>query len=290
MVLFLERINRHFFHISILLGLLVLCTNKAESRHIVGGDVVYNCLGIDTLNGTINYEIIFTMYRDAAGGGADFDFDASFGVYRGRGSTWAYVRTVANQPATEIERVNNVGANPCLIIPPNIRVEKGVYRFTLTLPIGNETYMVAYQRCCRNVTINNILRPDETGAAFTVEITPRAQETCNNSPKFKNFPPIVICLGERINFDHSATDAEGDQLVYEFCAPLTSGGQDGVMGGDPNSCTGVRPDPQRCMPPVTFRSSPVTKEEASLARYRAVPMISSQSAMRFIRVAAAAPF
>jgi gliding motility-associated-like protein len=243
-------------------GLLVLlfvwlAVGFSQARHIVGGDVVYNCMGIDTISQTISYEVIFTMYRDAAGGGADFDPDASFGVYKGGRNSWTYVRTVSNRPATDIELVNNIDANPCLIIPPNIRVEKGVYRFNLTLPISNDTYLISYQRCCRNVTINNIVRPDETGAAFTVEITPFAQETCNNSPKFNKFPPIVICLGERVNFDHSATDPEGDQLVYEFCAPLTSGGQDGAMGGgDPNSCTGVRPDPQRCPPlydEVTFR-------------------------------------
>ncbi|NNF34358.1 MAG: hypothetical protein HKN68_09635, partial [Saprospiraceae bacterium] len=256
MIFNFQELNYRYLRILLIISGIIFVMGSASSRHIVGGDVVYNCMGVDTTSNTIRYEVIFTMYRDAAGGGADFDFDASFGVYKGDGNRWSYVRTIANQPATEIELVNNIDANPCLIIPPNIRVEKGVYRFTVTLPISNETYLIAYQRCCRNVTINNIVRPDETGAAFTVEISPLAQETCNNSPKFKNFPPIVICLGERVNFDHSAIDVEGDQLVYEFCAPLTSGGQDGVNGGDPSSCTGVRPDPARCRPlydEVTFR-------------------------------------
>lgn len=243
--------------ISILLSVLIV-TNNLQGRHIVGGDVTYNCLGVDTLNKTFTIEVIFTMYRDAYGGGAPFDPDADFGVFIGNDTVgWSFVRTVSNQTATGVEQVNNAASNPCLIYPPNISVEKGVYKFNLTLPLSNFSYMIGYQRCCRNVTINNIVRPDETGAAFNVIISPTAQRTCNNSPKFKNFPPIVICLGEPVDFDHSAIDEEGDQLVYEFCAPLQAGGQAGTtnVGGDPRSCVGVRPDPDRCPPPfdeVTF--------------------------------------
>ncbi len=247
----------------IIFSLLIVLVlgGQLDSRHIVGGDVVYNCLGVDTVNNVVSYEIIFTLYRDAFGGGAGFDTDASFGIFTGNGNNWSHFRSVENQSASDISVVDIVGINPCLRIPPNIRVEKGIYRFDVTLPISTQTYMIAYQRCCRNNTINNINEPDQTGAAFTAEITPLAQRTCNSSPKFTNFPPIVICLGERLNFDHSAFDSEGDQLVYEFCAPLQAGGQDGVSGGDPRSCNGVIPDPRRCPPPyseVSFRQPTFT--------------------------------
>ncbi|HMQ06729.1 MAG TPA: PKD domain-containing protein [Saprospiraceae bacterium] len=240
----------------IIIACLFLILPKSVARHIVGGDVVYNCVNLDTINNVVTFDIIFTLYRDAFGGGAGFDTDAMFGVFRGSGNNWTHFRSVENQRASNIRIVDNVAVSPCLRFPPNIRVEQGIYRFEVTLPLSNQTYLIAYQRCCRNNTINNIIEPDHTGAAFTAEITPLAQRTCNNSPKFDNFPPIVICLGERLTFDHSASDIEGDQLVYEFCAPLQAGGQDGVSGGDPRSCNGVIPDPRRCPPPyreVVFR-------------------------------------
>ncbi len=121
------------------------------------------------------------------------------------------------------------------------------------LPVFPGSYFISYQRCCRNNTITNIVDPQSSGATYTVEITDTAQLSCNNSPTFNDFPPIVVCLGEDIDFDHAATDKEGDQLVYSFCAPLLGGGPYGTMEfpGDPQACNGVSPNPSRCLPPYT---------------------------------------
>ena len=128
-------------------------------------------------------------------------------------------------------------------------MEQGIYVFELDLPISDETYHIVYQRCCRNNTISNIIAPDESGATYVMELTPFAQNECNNSPVFNAFPPVVICAGEPLVFDHSATDSEGDQLVYELCSPLLGAGVVGfLIPGDPTSCNGFRPNPP-CEPP-----------------------------------------
>jgi len=197
----------------------------------------------------VTYRITFTMYRDANGGGADFDDNARFGIYSGSGNNWVFVDQVANINFKDKSRVEFEPDNPCIDVP-DVNVEKAVYEFPVTLEVHDESYMISYQRCCRNDNINNIINSGETGAAFIIEISPEAQSSGNNSPRFNNFPPIIICAGLPLVFDHGATDAEGDQLTYEFCAPLESGGTDGATGpGDPNSCTGVRPAPENCLPP-----------------------------------------
>jgi len=227
--------------------LLMSITATLSAKHIVGGDVTYKCLGIE--NSNVRFEITFTMYRDTKGGGANFDANANFGIYRGSGNNWVFYDSKRESPR-EIEDINLDTGNPCLKVPSGIGVEKGVYRFEVVLEISDtDSYMIAYQRCCRNNTIFNILEPGDTGALYSVVITPPAQSSCDNSPIFNDFPPVVICANALLEFDHSASDADGDQVVYSFCTPKAAGGTDGVGFGNAEACTGITPDPINCLPP-----------------------------------------
>ncbi|HNG90828.1 MAG TPA: hypothetical protein PK858_11510, partial [Saprospiraceae bacterium] len=136
----------------------------------------------------------------------------------------------------------------CVVNVPMVCVEKGTYIFERELPVDDvDSYFVVYQRCCRNNTINNIIDPGSVGATYYAELTPAAQKACNNSPVYTNFPPIIICAGYPLNFDHSATDADGDLLLYSFFAPLAGGGPILTFPGV-NSCNGAIPTPP-CNPP-----------------------------------------
>jgi gliding motility-associated-like protein len=234
------------------LFLLVVLSHWANAAHIVGGEVTYKCININHEEQSSTFEIFFVMYRDPFGGGAGFDNGARFGIFRQQAEgDWTLFNSVLQNPRN-IRPIPIEDSNPCLIVPPNVGLERGEYRFTITVPWIDQAYMIAWQRCCRNNTITNIVDPQSTGAAFSIEISPTAQRTCNNSPNFDGFPPIVICVNQPLEFVHSATDEEGDQLVYEFCSPLASGGLDGTPLGDnfdPSSCTGVTPFPNRCAPP-----------------------------------------
>jgi len=231
---------------------------SSYSTHIVGGDVTYSCLGydIDTIS-VNNYDTVgvnllmeFTMYRDLFSGGAQFNTNADFGIWQSNGSGWTYFDTARNQDFVDRAEIP-VEDDPCVEVTDMVGVEKAVYRFPINLPFNGRNFLVAYQRCCRNPTINNLINPGDTGAAFQIEIAAEALLLCNNSPKFNSFPPIFVCANFDIDFDHSAVDDEGDVLVYEFCAPLQAGGTDGSNGagsGDPNGCTGVTPSPVICGP------------------------------------------
>lgn len=237
---------------------LLFSSQRMDARHIIGGDISYECMGMDTINGTVTFKFVCTVYRDCFGGGAEFDPNFEFGIYVGRGSNWS-VFEIRNVNLSSKRFIPIDTANPCIIVPPNVCVEQGVYEFTRTLPIQSANYMIAFQRCCRNNTISNIFDPGDQGAAYTIEITPEAQNTCNNSPKFRTFPPIVICAESPLRYDHGADDIENDNLVYEFCSPLTAGGQLGSTAQNPcplGSCDCVTPNPRICLPPfqqVDFR-------------------------------------
>jgi len=211
-----------------------------QAAHIIGGEITYECLGTNSAGTANRYKFVMRIYRDCQSNGALFDsatgapFPATVTIY---------------QDGTTLPRIFELGApiinkitpssNPCFDVPPNVCVEEGIYEFETELPIISGSYYVVYQRCCRNSTINNITEPGLTGATYTTQITTEAQTVCNTSPTFKGFPPIVLCLDKPIDFDHSATDAEGDSLVYEFCSPLVGGGPntnnfDATFGVAPN--------------------------------------------------------
>lgn len=246
----------HHKHILKIAGILVgiVFSLQLEARHIIGGSITYECKG----NG--RYEFEMKMYRDCfCTNCAEFDPFAFVAVYRCSGGDCSRLNqnSFVQRIDVALGSVNQIDAPdyPCLI-PPNVCVEEAVYRFSLNLPLSDESYHISYQRCCRNVTINNLINPEGAGATYSIEITPAAQQLCNSSPKFDNFPPTVICAGANLEFDHSATDIDGDQLVYEFCTPLDGGGP---ITNDPllfSSCAGAYPNPA-CPPPydqVTFRA------------------------------------
>lgn len=220
--------------------------------HIIGGEITYECLG-DAPNNQRQYRFTMKIYRDCQGNGAAFDNPAEMAIYQG---------TLGNNNLFVTFNVSTMGIKPleadtpaCVDkFPSNVCVEQATYVFTRTLPIlQTGSYFIVYQRCCRNTSITNILTPGDVGATYMVELTAAAQQQCNNSPVFNNFPPIVICKDFDIGFDHSATDPEGDQLVYSFCAPFTGGGP---LLNQPAlfDCDGAKPTPP-CAPPfgtVTF--------------------------------------
>ncbi|MBK8554847.1 MAG: gliding motility-associated C-terminal domain-containing protein [Lewinellaceae bacterium] len=186
------------------------------------------------------------MYRDCFGGGADFDSPANIAIYRGSVNNATLYATFPVDYLTKQRLIPDTPA--CVAKVPNICVEEAVYIFTENLPVSNQSYFVVYQRCCRNITISNILNPGDIGATFQIEITPAAQMVCNNSPTFNNFPPIIICKDFPLDFDHSASDPDGDQLVYRFCAPLQGGGPILAPTSALQSCFGAAPSPP-CAPP-----------------------------------------
>ncbi len=241
---------------SVLGLLLVLVLSQSGyARHIVGGEIYYDCLGPGSVTDSRNYQMFMKIYRDCASNGADFDNPARIGVYSYVNGVYTFERLLQVNHGV----VTRLQAGGNLILPPNVCVEETSYRITLSnLPIIEGSYIVSWQRCCRNNTITNILAPNDTGATYTIEVTEEAQRSCNSGPRFNNFPPIGICVNDPLQFDHSASDSEGDEIVYEFCAPLKGGGPLGVDNPtQQNLCDGITPNPMNCLPPyqnVVFKA------------------------------------
>ena len=181
-----------------------------QATHIIGGEIYYDCLGNN------QYRITVKVFRDCFQGQAPFDNPLNLGIYNGNGNL--VQNLLMDFPGSSF--VPPVITNLCFQAPTNVCVEVAVYQTIVTLPPNVNGFNLVYQRCCRNNSIVNIFNPGATGSTYTAFIPPPDLAICNNSPRFTNFPPIVLCVGDNLNFNHGASDPDGDQLVYSFCTPF----------------------------------------------------------------------
>lgn len=217
---------------------IFLTGNIALATHLIGGEMQYECLGGD------QYRITLKTYRDCSrSGSTTLDAAAVITIFR-LGIPAPYENYKPSLQSSRFIAPNP--SNPCLFVPEDeVCVEEGVYEIVVTLPFYVDGYIVSNQRCCRNVTLDNLVNPGNSGATFTIDISAEALSSCNNSPQFDEFPPIVICAGEDIDFPYTATDMEGDSIAYNLCSPLIGGGNDAQ---NTTSVGGIAPDPSTAPP------------------------------------------
>ena len=205
----------------LLIGVLLIAF-QAQSAHIVGGEMLYTYTG--TSNGNVNYTITMNLFVDCKStntNAIEQDKTAFFNVFRVNATNYTrYNSYTLNNSRTGPFRVSD-NSYKCIKNVPNVCVDKYVYTMNLSLPANNLGYVVSFERCCRNSTTTNILNPGTTGATYWTKIPGSALVSKDNSPKFKFTPPTFICLNAPLTFDHSATDADGDSLVYELFTPFT---------------------------------------------------------------------
>lgn len=198
----------------ILLSFLLFCFyHNSIATHIVGGELYYHWLGNN------NYAIEMRVYRDCYNGVPFFDAVASIGVFNANNAL-LYELCV---PLLSYDTIPPTIVSPCFIPPTDVCYQRGIYRDTINLPPVAGGYQLAYQRCCRNVTILNIQTPLDVGITIYATIPTNVANAINSNPVYNALPPPFICLGIPFQFDHSATDADGDSLVYELCLPYVGG-------------------------------------------------------------------
>jgi gliding motility-associated-like protein len=216
-------------------------SEQSQAGHIVGGEMYYDCLGNNSFKFTLK------LYRDCLATGQNvaqsFDAQAAITIYRGQ--------NLFDTIRVNLLRESNIlpSLNSSCITPPNVCVKEGLYEFTLTLPTVPEGYTIVHQRCCRSASIVNLQTPSQFGGSFYVTLTEEALRVGNSSPRFSLFPPTVLCSSLLFSFDHSATDPNGNRLVYRFETPENGGGNITSTPGN-SSPNGVIPFPAT-PPPYT---------------------------------------
>jgi len=179
------------------------------ASHLIGGKITYRYLGAN------KYEYTMTVYRDCSDQ-VGFNDPALIHIYDKSNNNLVYVRNVKLKNKVAVPPF---APNPCFIPPAGICVEVGNYVDTVLLNPNSAGYVITHQNCCHNGSVLNIIIPSSTGMAITTDIPPQI----NNSAQFISVPPVYICLSDTFQYSFASTDADGDNLVYQFCTPFQDG-------------------------------------------------------------------
>lgn len=198
---------KRFF--ALLQFIFVIGSVQTFATHIVGGELVYTHLGGN------QYSVTLVVYRDCLGGQAPFDNPAAIGVFNSNGALIQNLSVGLDSVVTLQSTINS----SCVTAPNNVCTEAGYYTQTVTLPPIPGGYTIAYQRCCRNSVVQNIVDPGDVGATYVATIPGTESSPVNSSPIWSNLPPLYVCVNLPFQFNHSAFDLDGDSLVYSLCTP-----------------------------------------------------------------------
>jgi len=194
----------------VVLGIFFSLGTTAFASHLLGGNMTYTCLGND------QYEIKIVVYRDC--NAIPFDNPLHLGIADAQSTTHLWTEQIALSASVE-DTLSNLYPDSCLM--PNLCISTTTYTKVVTLPFRATGYTLTYQRCCRGSDVINLIDPEHTGLTLIVDITETAQTNCNNSPTFNNSIPLQLGINTPFSIDMSATDVDGDSLVYKLYTPFS---------------------------------------------------------------------
>lgn len=217
--------------------LCMVCALAAQASHIIGGQVYYKF--VSRTGNSLTYTISLKLYRICTNGPRIAKMPDA--VYLSAFDKSNYGKLADYKISrTSFEEKNLGQIDPCIMNPPTICYQIGTYTTTVTIPANNEGYTIAFQSCCRDPFMLNVVAepiPDGsgdlgTGATYYIDIPGQnvnAQQ--NSSPMFNKEEATLICADKKFTYDFSASDADGDSLAYEFCDAYKGGrltGEDNV--------------------------------------------------------------
>lgn len=227
--------------------IFLIAVISSNATHIAGGELYYERIGAGTTANSDRYKITMRLFRqcDNTGGtGAQLSIETpKIGIYNTNGLSLLYQLQLTAQFTTVPTLSNTPSANPCLtgtFAEINSCYQIGTWSGEIELPRTADGYTLVWTRYTRRQAgVQNVSISTETGATFTTQIpgTNVLPTGFNSSPKFVIRDTALVCKETQINLDYSASDADGDSLVYKF-APAYEGLAGSSSNPDPFTATG----------------------------------------------------
>jgi len=216
-------LNNKFTQFFALIIFTMTFAFSASATHVVGGGITYQQLEND------NYLLTVKLYADCSPNTANIPNNVN--VMCRRGPDGSNPAPFGNFVLPRISRDTLSPDAPSCTFDPGICVEEAIYQAVVTMPAGLGGYHLYYTICCRNGTIQNITNPLNAQETFYAYVPDRFVILNNSSPFFNDVPPVYVCAGEDLNLNFSASDYDGDQLVYSFYTPYDGQNNGGITYG-----------------------------------------------------------
>ncbi|TNF32406.1 MAG: PKD domain-containing protein [Bacteroidetes bacterium] len=201
---------------------LLLGSGKAEASHALGAEITYECLGGD------QYRIRLVFYRDC--GGIAAPTAPSINITSSCGNQVLGMTLLPPDPPfppfdqylVDYELPVYCQASNCGN-GNSPGIQEYVYEATATLPPCAD-WTFSYDLCCRSAAINTINAPGSQDIYVSAFLNNQAAP-CNSSPQFDVPARGFICLNQDNTILATATDPDGDLLVYSVYTPWHNPGQ-----------------------------------------------------------------
>ncbi len=201
-----------------LFGLIsILLSVQALSYHIVGGEIEFITIEPGL------YRISLIQYRDEAQlNNPNPDESVTVTMFSNR--THETMRTFFLPLVSETDVAYT--KPECSI--STLRTSRNLYsaEFELDPKLFDhvEGYYIAWERCCRNEGIVNIVNPGGTGMKYILDIPPlykNGRPFINSSPTLLKPLSDYACVNQLYYTNFTGVDTDGDSLVYRLATPLS---------------------------------------------------------------------
>ncbi|HNP18679.1 MAG TPA: gliding motility-associated C-terminal domain-containing protein [Fulvivirga sp.] len=209
--------------IILILIVLLACKLNVFASHIVGGE--FELLHIQDFS----YRLNMVLYFDEKGqAGAREDFVTVY-IYR-KSDNQPMGQYTLNKTEDALVPYSNVDCDNGELITSRL-FYTNVISLTADRFDDPKGYYIAWERCCRNYSIDNIHSdvPNtggiSAGQTFYLEFPPVVKNGVpfvNSTPRL--FPPLrdYGCVGKFFYTDFGGTDDDGDSLVYSMVTPYST--------------------------------------------------------------------
>ncbi|HRI23895.1 MAG TPA: PKD domain-containing protein [Ferruginibacter sp.] len=217
--------------------LFFLIVSDAFATHIIGGEMRYEYIGPGVAPNSKQYRIRLLMMKGDSPTGAALATQYIIGIFNNDNgakvlgpvppfNNWAAVEDFVGTLAVPII------ISPCIQPTPVLPYVYKTYSFVVELPNNAAGYTLANQTYSRQNSNNVNANQGATYSCVIPGLNTLPLPQTDNSPAYK-LPISAICENSPFTLDFSATDSDGDSLVYSFCDAYNGGLADNANYDNP---------------------------------------------------------